>query len=122
MSDPSNPSVVEVYRNLHRGCLSVRDPKTRLVIGYADGVLLTDVTFVVSEAGRQRVLRERRKNVHAFVRGTLAARGGSAPEGWASVRYNPFEAGTFRRAKDGEAVYRAERAYVSPSGVLVEPR
>lgn len=114
-------TVVEVYRNLHRGCLSIRDPKTRRVIGYANSVTLTDVTFVVSEAGRQRVLREERKNVHAFVRGVLASQNGSAPKNWSAVKYNPFEAGTFRRRSNGTPVYRAGRVYVSPGGVLVEP-
>ena len=39
------------------------------VIGHAQAVLLLDVDFVVSERGRQRVLQERRKNVHAGVTG-----------------------------------------------------
>jgi len=62
---------VEVYRNLNNGRLSIRDAKTKLVLAHADVVTLTEVTFHVSEAGRQRVLRDKRKNVHAVVRGTL---------------------------------------------------
>jgi hypothetical protein len=32
---------------------------------------LADVTFKVSEAGRQRVIKEKRKNVHAYICGKL---------------------------------------------------
>jgi hypothetical protein len=64
---------VRCYWNLHRNCWSVQDARTRKVIGHAAKVLLRDVTFTVSAAGRERVLREGRKNVHAFACGTLAA-------------------------------------------------
>jgi len=42
------------------------------VIGYAKAVTLRDAHTVVSEAGRQRVLREKRKNVHAYIDGKIA--------------------------------------------------
>jgi ribulose 1,5-bisphosphate carboxylase large subunit-like protein len=41
------------------------------VIDVVDAAVLTDVTFVVHEAGRQRVIRDKAKGVHAFVQGTL---------------------------------------------------
>jgi hypothetical protein len=62
---------VEVYRNLHNGKLSVRDGKTKHVIAHCDEVTLAGAVFKVSKAGRERVLRERKKNVHAVVRGKL---------------------------------------------------
>lgn len=64
---------VEVYRNLHNRKFSVRDAKTKQVICHADNVTLSGVTFHVSQAGRERVVREQRKNVHAVVRGNLAS-------------------------------------------------
>ena len=36
-----------------------------------DHVRLKDVKFAVQPAGRRKVLREKKKNVHAFVRGTV---------------------------------------------------
>lgn len=60
---------VKVYYNLHKNLFSVKDAKTGLVIGHAEMVNLSNVVFKVSEAGRQRVLREGRKNVHAYVTG-----------------------------------------------------
>jgi len=61
---------VFIYRNLRDKCWSIRSLKTRRVIGYASSIALDDVTFSVSEAGRQRVIREGRKNVHAGAIGT----------------------------------------------------
>lgn len=87
---------VEVYFNLHKNCFSIKARKTGRVIGHADWIALEDVTFHVSEAGRLRVLRERKKNVHATVRGTVttvaaldAARHNDPS--LASVSYNPYQ-------------------------------
>jgi hypothetical protein len=65
---------VFVYYNLNRHCLSVRamdGEHAHLVIAHATSVQLGDVNFRVSAAGRARVLRERRKNVHAGLVGQL---------------------------------------------------
>lgn len=70
---------VEVYRNLHNGKLSVRDHKTKRVLAHCDEVTLAGVAFKVSQAGRERVLRERRKNVHALVCGKLLEYRGAEP-------------------------------------------
>jgi len=68
--DPTRP--VRVYRNLYSSYGDGRRWSIRQgphVVGHADNLHLVDVRFVVSEKGRQRVLSERRKNVHAFVEG-----------------------------------------------------
>ncbi len=59
---------VEVYWNLRYKCYSVRHKGK--VIDHVQFITLKDVQWVVQPAGRRRVLRERRKNVHAFARGT----------------------------------------------------
>lgn len=67
---------VYVYYNLHKKCFSIKalsGTYKGLVFYHSDTVLLNDVTFKVSQAGRQRVLNEHRKNVHAGVTGTLVA-------------------------------------------------
>ncbi len=63
--------VVEVYYNTHRGMLSVRDAKTKKVFAHARIIALENASFVVQPAGRDRVRRENKKNVHAWVRGTV---------------------------------------------------
>lgn len=68
--------LVDVYRNLHNGLYSIKARSGNfkgLVVAHARQVWLDDVEFVVSEAGRARVLHERKKYVHAFVRGTLSS-------------------------------------------------
>lgn len=70
--DPTRP--VRVYRNLHSRPGDGRRWSIRQgphVIAHADNLHLVDVRFVVSEKGRQRVLAERRKNVHAFAEGKI---------------------------------------------------
>jgi hypothetical protein len=67
---------VMCYFNLHKMVWSVKalegEHRGR-VIGHAKRVTLNNVTQRVSEAGRQRVIREKKKNVHAGMVGTLAA-------------------------------------------------
>mgnify|MGYP000321242765 FL=1 len=78
---------VEVYRNLHNNTFSVRLLRPRLgrgdysrwklkgkVIKHLENWMtlnLQNVKFAVQPAGRDKVRSEGRKNVHAFVRGTV---------------------------------------------------
>ena len=68
---------VRIYLNLHRpGHLSVvalEGPSKGKVVAHTLALALSDCRFVVSEAGRQRVLREQAKNVHAAIQGTITA-------------------------------------------------
>jgi len=54
-----------IYRNLHTKNFSVRYKGK--VIDHVNSAILIGCTFNVSEKGRQRVLKERRKNVHATI-------------------------------------------------------
>lgn len=113
---------VEAYRNLHTGTWSVRaleGPKgvKGRVIAHAKTVCIEDPKFVVQPAGRERVRREGRKNVHAFVRGTLKYyqddpapnRMRLANDGWNNAFYNPYQNDTFVN-QVGEPVHAAEVA------------
>ena len=95
---------VFVYFNLHRKCFSIKaleGANKGRVVAHSDKVLLSDGTFKVSEAGRQRVLRERKKNVHAGVVGQWL---GSLDDELTierittigrPVTYNPYKYSTF---------------------------
>jgi len=67
--------IVRVYWNLHQHCWSLqgRPPSVKrpMIIGHAQMLHLHDCTFIVNEGGRKRVLIQQRKNVHAFVEGTI---------------------------------------------------
>jgi hypothetical protein len=98
---------VFVYRNLHKDCWSVKSKETGRVVAHADRVELSDVEFKVSESGRQRVLEEKSKNVHAGLVGTLEmfhVRGAEIPSATyvngqdsdsnannVSITYNPYK-------------------------------
>jgi hypothetical protein len=67
---------ISAYFNLHRRLFSVRadsGPLRGRVIAHARAVIIDDASCHVSAAGRERVRREQRKEVHAFIRGTLVA-------------------------------------------------
>lgn len=69
---------VFIYRNLNRkgvvySIKAMDGPHKGLVLGYAQNILLINASFKVSEAGRQRVLRVQKKNVHAGAVGTIVA-------------------------------------------------
>ena len=102
---------VDIYWNLHRHKWSIRHKGK--VVGHADNVVCADCKFVVGRAGRARVLREGRKNVHAFVRGRLIGTDvkwlkveENLPE-WQAVRYNPYKWGTFVTGAD-QPVYASK--------------
>ena len=130
---------VDVYRNLHNGMYSIksREAGTRgLVIAHADRVWLNDVQFVVSDAGRARVLREKKKYVHAFVRGTLSSFFGMVRDvdvdlskvgewthreplyNWMLTEgddftYNPYRFSTFVDRDTESELHQAEQAFLS---------
>ncbi len=103
---------VFVYYNIRKKLWSVR--YEGLVICHLNKIVLKDVTFKVSEAGRQRVLKEQRKNVHAGVQGELATE--FAIDQWwrtkngyvATARYNPYKYKTFVKGVEDKPIYRAD--------------
>ena len=96
---------VFAYRNLHRQCWSVKaleGPFKGRVIYHADDLTLGWCDFKVSQAGRQRVLREQKKNVHAGVVGYLTECGEIATDGIdldVPVTYNPYKYDSFVDAR-----------------------
>jgi hypothetical protein len=95
---------VWVYRNLKHG-RSARPLYSLVqngrVVGYRHRLILKDVTFKVRESGRQRVLLEDRKNVHAFAIGILTGRKGAmgidenGKDLPVKIHYNPHNDSTF---------------------------
>lgn len=66
---------VKVYRNLHKKGRWYSIMQFGLVVAHAQQLMLGDAVFKVSQAGRRRVLKTGRKNVHAFVTGCIAKNG-----------------------------------------------
>lgn len=93
---------VKVYKNLTNGKWSIK--QGRKVVAHADEIFLRDPYFEVNEAGRQRVLRERKKYVHAYVCGHLSL-DTVAIVGGRQVTYNPYKGEHFKFFQDGSPVF-----------------
>ena len=130
----------DVYRNLHfrdEVVYSVR--KNRLVEGHALCHVMDGVTFHVSLNGNRRVRDEKRKNVHAVIRGAIcnAVWWGEMMEEadmehaidacsyhkdihmqyrdgyeWKKVTYNPYKDKTFVTVEDGQPVMTARKVII----------
>ena len=107
---------VEVYYNLHKHVFSVRH-KGR-VIAHTNAIQIKNAEYVVRKSGRQRVLKEGRKNVHAFVRGDMLEHKGGAFDMSFSVlgdrvTYNPYKYDSFVDTEDHEAQEWSEYAHLT---------
>lgn len=90
--------LVKVYFNLHKKVFSVKDAKTGLVLAHGNHIQLREPKFEVNERGRQRVLEEKRKNVHAYVVGQLEGIGeldADVKRQYMGLYYNPYEQDKF---------------------------
>ncbi len=97
MIDPTKR--VYVYFNLHKKCWSVRQGGR--IVEYTKAVFLKDCRYLVGQAGRKRVLREKKKNVHAGVSGYSVDYVVGIPEKAKEITYNPYKHKTFV-VKDSE--------------------
>ena len=108
---------VEVYYNLHKNVFSVRHKGK--VIAWGNRVTIENPEYVVREKGRQKVLEEGRKNVHAFVRGTLSdidifnQECLSLPK---EVTYNPYKYDSFVDGNTYQPVKKSKWARLIKKG------
>jgi len=92
----SNTDRVRAYYNLHRKCFSVQDYKTGLVTEHTDKLFFTNAMFVVRKSGNEKVKREGRKNVHAFVNGIRQSKWITPHLSYQEVKYNPHTMDYFK--------------------------
>ena len=112
---------VKVYYNLHKNCYSIVSLEKEnygRVIKHSNCVPLFDAQFKVSEKGRQRVLREQKKNVHAYVVGTLVRQ--DEPNFWWTeyfpiklATYNPYKYSSFVDAHSKKPLAKAKQVLLS---------
>ena len=107
---------VKAYWNLHKkvwSLVAVDGPFIGRVVGHVLEASLGEVEFQVSEAGRQRVIREEKKNVHAFAIGTILCEPVKPGE---RLSYNPYKGAYFVRAESGEPIAVAGRVLLASTG------
>ncbi|WP_262176472.1 hypothetical protein [Cytobacillus firmus] len=106
--------LVDCYRNLHTdNGYSIRCAKTGLVLAHCSTVQLKNAKFVVSEAGRQKTVQEKRKRVHAYIRGELVSYNEHVPMGFKKVLYNPYHTTLFTDEKTNKPIFKAEDVFCS---------
>lgn len=113
---------VRVFKNLKHGCYSIM--QRGIVRASARAVRLTDVEFRVGEKGRQRMLRERRKNIHAFAVGRLVdfvhpddERNIERLEG-RGLFYDPYRFDSFVDTETNRPVRTVSAAHFDQEGVV----
>ena len=102
---------VMVYYNLHKHTFSVT--YNGRLLNHSDYVKLSDVEFRVRQGGREKVLKEKRKNVHSFVIGTLEdyckfpCMDMPSEPNENIVTYNPYKYNTYVMKDTEEQIFRA---------------
>jgi len=104
---------VYVYFNLHKKVWSVRQAGSP--VEHTKYIMLEDARFLVGQAGRKKVLKEKRKNVHAGVSGYIVDRVPNVPDFCTTVSYNPYKNETFIN-------FATERAILWAPHVVMEVR
>jgi hypothetical protein len=118
---------VFVYFNLHKMVFSAKSiggADAGKVLFHTPTVELSDVQFKVSEAGRQRVLKEQRKNVHAGVVGTVSgfdAEIKDIPEGYEEGTYNPYKYSSFVDKGTEEPLAESASVILSGKRIFYKP-
>lgn len=116
---------VFVYYNLHKKLWSIKameGPNKGRVIKHSQHVVLENPTPKVSEAGRQRVLAEGRKNVHAGIVGNLFSTGleMTLNPNNIEITYNPYKYKTFVLKHSTSVEFsNAEYCYMSNRKVYI---
>lgn len=105
-----------IYRNLHTGGFSVK--QGGLVVQRPHVFEAGPAEFKVNEAGRQRVIQEKRKNVHAYavldvcpVEIAYGAALTMVPKGAREISYNPYGGDYFYFKDTGEKVTKVKKLW-----------
>jgi hypothetical protein len=111
-----------IYRNLLNGKMSLKQQinKSWLVIGHVTEAVIKMPKFYVSEPGRQRVISDKRKNVHAFGCGILVElQSIEVPEGnLREIHYCPYSQPHFTWKDSSEALFSADLLIVIENRVF----
>ena len=113
---------VKVYFNLHKKLFSVvavEGDRKGKVIDHVSSIDLAQPIFRVQKSGRERVLKEKKKNVHAYVTGyrrQLKSDHEIKKIGeiqWVKASYNPYKNESFVSVKDNIRVSHCRYARLS---------
>jgi len=109
---------VAAYWNLHKNIFSIQSREKEnygKVISHESSVAIASPKFVVRQTGREKVLKEKVKNVHAFIVGHLLNNREYIIKSGSSklVTYNPYKFNSFVTMSSNEQVNYADLAELS---------
>ena len=106
---------VFVYKNLHKDCWSVK--QDGLTKAHTKEINMWDCKFQVNAKGRQRVLDEQRKNVHAGIKGYIDEFDLDLPNP-VEVTYNPYKYNSFVDKAPESPIYYMDNAKLTHNKVI----
>ena len=111
---------VRVYFNLNRKVWSIQSyqpGKGWRLLTHSTNLTLRNAVTKVSESGRQRVIRERQRNVHAYIQGELIR---TVPQTHSGRRlsYNPYTGPDFIWKDDNSVATELGEVVFNESGVF----
>lgn len=115
---------VFVYYNLHKKIFSVKaleGSSKGKVISHSNDLVLENIEFKVSQAGRARVLREKQKNVHAGVSGTWREHDrydAVYNPSMVAITYNPYKYSSFVLKDNEEPIFNAKLAVLKNRSIF----
>ena len=105
---------VEIYFNLHKKTWSVRQGGK--VILHTNFIQIREPQYVVRQTGKEKVRREKRKNVHAFIKGTIEPEpninGLTIYKQYNPITYNPYLHNSFICKGNQEPIHNADKVYL----------
>lgn len=111
--------LVFVYFNLRKKAFSVKalegEHKGKVVM-HSPSLKMENISFKISEAGRQRVIKEKQKNVHAGVVGYLTDHTQACD---VEATYNPYKYSSFVEKSNENPIFIADVAILSNKKVFI---
>jgi hypothetical protein len=100
---------VKVYRNLKKNIIwSIKQGK--YVVAHVIELSLINAVFLVNQNGRNKVLKEKQKNVHAYIFGFLSDEIFICSK---EAYYNPYLTDSFIDKKSKEKIVSANKIYLN---------
>lgn len=119
----------EIYKNLHKSTSNYSVYSVRhngKVIDYMSHLELADCKLIVQKSGRKRVLKEKRKNVHAFIRcqdlrplNKHELTSLNSLDENNLINYDPYKKPFFYKVKCGSTIEYAEKLIILNSKIYI---
>lgn len=111
---------IQVYYNVRKNLFSVQEQINGKwkVVEHTNEISIHNAKFKVSEAGRQRVLKEKRKNVHAKI---IGERWPFIPKSFVyrdEVSYDPYKGPSFMVLKEDKPIDWAKYVTIADGKVI----